>query len=327
MSFKEIKGHNVPISILQSALKQERMSSTYLFLGPDGIGKGLVAKMLAKSANCLNNDAQDSCDACASCLKIDSGNHPDVHWIPPRETALGVSQASDAIKIEYIRQLQESIALRPYEGRFKVFIIDNAHLLTIEASNAFLKTLEEPPAHSLIILISSKPQLLLPTIISRCQKVRFFPLRKDALAQMLRLDYTLDDILGHYLAYSCEGRIGRALSLKGTSALDEKNRIIDYFFSDESASVFREFASKDNIRNALSVLASWLRDVYYLKTGMPHMELMHLDRLDELLGAMPRYSFADLDSLLKLLTDTSLYLEQNINPRLLLSNLRLRLRG
>jgi DNA polymerase-3 subunit delta' len=327
MSFSQIRGLDASIEVLKSALECRRIPASYLFLGPEGIGKSLVARTFAKAVNCLDGAGIDSCDKCVSCRKIDGNNHPDVHLIPPAGQPGVEGDSGEAIKIEHIRELQDSIYLRPYEGKYKVFIIDNAHLLTPDASNAFLKTLEEPPANSLIILVTSKPKMLLTTIVSRCQKVRFPSLPKDALERMLRDEHGLDGPLSHYLAYSCEGRIGRALRLKGADVLSDKNAVIDYFLSGYKASGVVESFSKDRMRESLGILADWLRDVYYLKVGMPYAQLINLDRKNELLSAASRYSFTDLDSLFKMLCDTSHYLDQNINPRLLLNNMRLSFNG
>ncbi|MFH1198999.1 MAG: AAA family ATPase [Candidatus Omnitrophota bacterium] len=165
MSFSDIKGQDSSLEILQGHMKNARLARGYLFLGPEGVGKVLTAKTLAKALNCKENNL-DSCDKCPSCLKIESNQHPDVHIVDSEDAE---------IKIEDIRNLQSQISLRPYEGRFKVFIIKNAHSLNQASGNAFLKTLEESPGESVIILLSDKPNLLLKTIISRCQAIKFYP--------------------------------------------------------------------------------------------------------------------------------------------------------
>ena len=326
MSFNQIKGLNAPIEVLKSALERGRIPASYLFSGPEGIGKSLAARNFAKAVNCLNRVGSDACDACASCRKIDGNNHPDIHLIPPVDKVEGEEESGDAIKIEHVRALQDRIYLRPYEGKYKVFIIDNAHLLTLDASNAFLKTLEEPPANSLMILITSKPQMLLSTIVSRCQQVKFPALSVQLLEGILR-DQGVDGILSHYLAHFCEGRIGRALRLKGEDVLNRKNAVIDFFSSGDKAPGTGEPLSKEKMRESLGVLSTWLRDIYYLKAGMPYAQLINLDRKMELLSAAGRYSLTDVDSLFKLVCDTSLHLEQNVNPRLLLNNMRLNFKG
>jgi DNA polymerase-3 subunit delta' len=314
MSFQDIKGQDKSIGILQSYLRDKNAVCSYLFIGPQGLGKFLTAKTLAKTLNCLEK-SEDSCDRCASCLKIEKNQHPDVH--------IYESDAdSDAIKIEFIRQLQKEINLKAYEARKKVFIINDAHNLTAEASNCLLKTLEEPPQDSLIILVTSKPNLLFKTIISRCKIIKFFPLKRSLLKDVISREYSCDDTLAHYLAYFCEGRIGQALSLKDTDSLREKNRIIDEIVLRKPGLEYRSGPDREQMRKYLNVLATWFRDIYLLKTGVSHSELINFDRRTELLQSMGLYSFAALDEIIRFISDALLYLEQNVNPKLLLSNLK-----
>lgn len=328
MSFKDIKGQDKPIQILKEQIRRSCLSKSYLFAGPDGVGKRLVAKTLAKALNC-ENQSLDSCDSCPSCLKIEKNLHPDVYLIDS-STLLNSSQTeadntdSQAIKIGHIRQLQKDISLKPYEGKLKVFIIDNAHNLTPAASNALLKILEEPPVNSLLILISAKPPLLFKTIISRCWILRFLPLVRQELEDILSEDYSLDKSLAHFLAYFCEGRLGQALALKDTDIMQDKNRLIEQFVISKKEISLDSFLGldKERLRRYLNILASWFRDVYLIKIGMPHSELINFDQKMQILKCMQRFSFMDLDEILKYIADSLFYLEQNINIKLLLSNLR-----
>lgn len=346
MSFQDIKGQDKPIQILREYIKENRLTGSYLFLGEEGIGKKLVAKTLAKALNCAGQTL-DSCDKCDSCLKIEKGQHPDVHIIdgpasltinpehsrridgsstsginPGHSQGIG-QEETDSIKIEYIRQLQKDINLKPYEGKKKVFILDNAHNLTAEASNALLKILEEPPDASLIILVSAKPALLFRTIISRCKTMKFYPLQRTKLEEFLRKDFNLNANQAHYLAYFCEGRIGRALKLKDTDILSKKNSVIDTLALARSSGPDKfSTESKNDLRAHLNILASWFRDMYLIKTGAPYSELINLDRKEELLRLMHRYSFIDLDAIFSSISSALLYLERNVNAKLLLSNLR-----
>lgn len=326
MSFKDIKGQDKAIQILKEHLKQSHLSSGYLFVGPAGVGKRLAAKILAKTVNC-EDGLFDCCDRCLPCVKIEKNQYPDVHIIDaltPLTFSDDNNEAGDsqAIRINHIRQLQKDISLKAYEGKKKVFIIDNAHNLTPAASNALLKILEEPPRDSLIILVSAKPALLFRTVISRCQIVKFYPLARPKLEEVLRKDYSLDEHLAHFLAYFCEGRLGKALELKGTQILKAKNRVINELALGRQAEEALNIKNREEARVYLNVLATWFRDLYLIKTGISCGELINLDRKDELLRSMPRFSLSDLDEILGFLSSSLLYLEQNVNIKLLLSNLR-----
>ena len=312
MSFKDIRGQDRAINILSGHIEHSRLAGTYLFIGPEGVGKKLAARTLAKAVNCLQGEPY-SCDSCVSCAKIENNQHPDVHII---------ASGDAEIKIEQVRQLQKAISLRPYEGKKKVFIIDNAHRLTPEASNALLKILEEPPGESLIILISDKRALLLKTIISRCRILRFSALGREQLQEILKKEYKLDNNTAHYLAYSSEGSLGAALGLKDTPIIVEKNRVIDKFLLSRQPGFDNlPMQNREQVRGYLNILAAWFRDMYLVKIGMPHSEIINFDRRDDLLKVMSHFSFLDLNEILDSIADSLLRLEQNINIRLLLSNL------
>ncbi|MEW6095433.1 MAG: DNA polymerase III subunit delta' [bacterium] len=164
MSWKDILGQEVAINILKKTIKQNRVPQAYLFFGPDGIGKTKTAKELAKVCNCQNIKEEDNCEVCSSCYKVNHDIHPDVKVIKPASIHFLISQIQD---------LQKEVYLSPFEGKKKVYILDEVDKMTTQSANAFLKTLEEPSPDTLFILITSNLETLLPTIISRCQLVRF----------------------------------------------------------------------------------------------------------------------------------------------------------
>ncbi len=314
MSFKDIKGHSKQINMLEELIRQKKANGGFLFTGPEGIGKGMVAKILAKAVNC-SVGGLDSCDNCPSCLKIDKGNHPDVHIIE--------CENSETIKIEQIRQLQKAIYLMPFEAKTKVFIIDNAHKLTAEAANSLLKILEEPPGNSLIILITSAPGKLFKTILSRCKSLRFAAFDRSALQKILEADYNLRPMDAHFLAYFSEGRIGDSIRLKDTDIIADKQKLIDAFvYSRQFSPEVMDLQKREQVRFALGILSCWFRDIYLIKTGVSYQELINNDRKDDLLKIMNRYTFVDLDEVFQAISDSLLYLEQNVNVKLLVSNLR-----
>jgi DNA polymerase-3 subunit delta' len=296
-------------------LSRDKLAGAYLFTGPEGIGKYLAARTFAQALNC-RNAKDDACGACASCLKIEKNSHPDVHFIDALD--------AEAIGIEEVRQLKQDISLKSYEAGFKVFLINDAHKLTAEASNALLKILEEPPQDSVIILVTAKPQLLFKTIISRCQRIKFSSLPTVSLEAILKEDYCLDSALAHFLAYFCEGRLGHALRLKDADILKEKNRIINIFNLSSLAGLdsLAKESSRQDIRRYLNLLAGWFRDIYLAKSGIAHAQLINLDRRDELLRLIHRYSWPELENIFKCISDSMGYIEQNINTKLLLSNLK-----
>ena len=313
MLFSDIKGQDKALEMLKAYLDGGRLEGGYLFAGPASVGKKMTAKILAQALNCVENNNQ-ACGLCPSCLKIKGDSHPDVHIISSDEGQL---------KIEDVRQLQKDINLKAYEGKFKVFIIDNAHTLTPEAANCLLKVLEEPPKFSLIILITDKPNLLFKTILSRCKVVKFQASKREELNKTLNKDYGLDISLAHYLSYFSEGRLGEALRLKDSGILDKKNRIIDKFVMPLSSGANDiEIEDRQDFSSILNILSTWFRDIYFIKSGMPDVELINFDRRTDLLEIENRFSYSDLDRIIGVISNTILCLERNINTKLLMHNLR-----
>jgi DNA polymerase-3 subunit delta' len=167
VSFNEHNEQPAIAGQLQRSLKRGRLAHAYLFHGPRGSDKEAMARTLAKALNCLKK-THDCCDACDSCRRIDAGVHPDVYWVRPESK-------SRRITVEQIREFENAVNLKPSLGRVKVGVLVDADCLGEEASNAFLKTLEEPPAQTIIILLTAEPQRLLPTILSRCLRISFGP--------------------------------------------------------------------------------------------------------------------------------------------------------
>jgi DNA polymerase-3 subunit delta' len=198
MSLKDIIGQEKAVGMLSGVIRRQRIASSYLFCGEPGIGKKTVAINFAKALNCKKTEADgyqlaadssgDACDECESCIKIDAGTHPDFLVVSPEERQ---------IRIEEIRTIDDALSFKPFEGRKKVVIVDEAEAMNLPAANAFLKTLEEPPEDSIIILVTSRPDLLPATIRSRCFRVNFSSLSSEACRRVLagKIEATDIDLL------------------------------------------------------------------------------------------------------------------------------------
>ena len=222
-TFSAVRGHARVVEFLQAAARSGRLAHALLFAGPDGIGKRAVAMAFAAWLHCETRRSQavagqgehavpptpaqdDACGACAACHQIAAGSHPDVQVV-------GVPAGKKEIGVDRIRQLKRFMHLRPVQGASKLAIVDDAPLLTVAAQNALLKTLEEPPQHSVLILVAGNPDALLPTVRSRCQRVRFAPLPLEEVAAIVARSAGVEAGVAREMAVLAEGSPGRALSV------------------------------------------------------------------------------------------------------------------
>jgi DNA polymerase-3 subunit delta' len=224
--FRTIAGHSRLLSLLARVIACDSMPPAVLMAGPAGVGKRLTAIAIAQAVNCLQPRSssefeRDACGECASCRRIARGVHPDVIVVEPGETG--------AIKIEQLRDVIDRAQYRPFEGRRRVVIINEADAAGADAQSALLKTLEEPPSASLFILISSIPDALLPTVLSRCPRLRFGPLTAAEVARVLKQDHGYSESDARAAAADADGSIGRALESQSedlTEARDAAQRLL-----------------------------------------------------------------------------------------------------
>lgn len=320
MSFKQIIGQDRPIRILQNAIATNRIAHAYLFEGPPSVGKVFTALNFAKAVNCLTRpeNGVDCCDECASCRKIDAANHIDVSW-------LNLAKGKSQISIEQIRQMQAQINLKPYEARYKVFCIPDAELMNEEAQNCLLKTLEEPPLKSIIVLTSSKPAILFATIVSRCQAVKFSALKAECIRDILIKRHNIKSDAAYFLAHITQSGLIDASLYAAEDVLERKNGIIDEFSGflnrpDTELVFLKEKESDEDILWILLVLMWWYRDMLILKeTQAPDM-LANIDRLKDLKAAAAKYTTLQLAETVNSISKTAQLLYQtNVNPKLALT--------
>jgi DNA polymerase III subunit delta' len=330
MPFHTIIAHRSTIESLQKAAARKRLAHAYLFHGEQSIGKRTTALCFAQALLCERSSSEadlDSCGGCRSCHQIEGRTHPDYFVIEPDPEL-----ATPQIKIEQIREIEQHTIYRPLIGDRKICIIDDADRLTIGAANALLKTLEEPPDHSLFLLVSSRPASLPSTIRSRCQALRFAtPARTDVEAALiLKREMPPDD--ARFLATITEGRLGEALSTDLETARSQQREVINLVspsFLRSVTSVLtaaESLAKADRAAEVLSWVARWIRDLIIVQVGGEREQLLHVDHLP----ALERdATHAQTDALLELLGDieeTQRQATRHLNLHMALENILLRLR-
>ncbi|NWF92179.1 MAG: DNA polymerase III subunit delta' [Syntrophaceae bacterium] len=323
MSFKDVLGHAKPIEFLKRAIKEEKVSHSYLFLGNEGIGKKWTALQFAKALNCLEASAEqwDACDRCISCRKIDHHLHPDVLLIEPEGQTLKVAQ---------VRQMQRDLAYRPYEGRRRFCILAAADRMAPNMSNTLLKTLEEPPLHTVIVLLANNPRLLLPTILSRCQPIRFYPLPIPLVSNWLVEREGLNGEEAHLLAALSEGSPGKALEIREQMRqIPREELLIDLIglktipFEKKESWAECLSSNRDTVVLILEVTKTLLRDLVMMKTLKDGAKLIHSDLRHQMEAIAPKWNLPSLLNRMEALHQTLLAIRGNANIMLSLEAMML----
>ena len=303
MPFENIHGQDKAVALLSRNLKEKSFYSAYLFLGPDGVGKRLAAEMFAKAIKCASA-GEKPCNACPSCKKIDSGAHPDVVLSEPRNR-------SNTIGINEIRLILEKASLRAYEGGKKIFIVDGAHLMTLEAANAFLKTLEEPSHEVIFILIATSKELVLSTIVSRAVSIRFKSAPLSVCEKALSEKFNIDQKEAKLLSVFSGGRIGKAFRMQDKGLIRKKNASLDAFFG-------KKKPYSGSPKEDIEFLLLYLRDIFvYKATGRKDL-IFNTDRTDEIDELRDKYSFDRIDRLIEKVVTLESYIDYNVNPKVVL---------
>lgn len=283
----KIVGHEFQKNLLARSAMEGTVSHAYLFSGPDGVGKKLVAIEFAKLLNCQSEQpsvAAQEC-GCNSCTKVDRGIHPDVVIVEYE----GIGD----IKVDQVREgVEEKLYLKPFEGAFKIVIVDESERMNRSAQNAFLKTLEEPPPNSVIILITSRPQVLLPTIRSRCQIVSFSSLTKDNMQSVLKEKYEFSGEELELLSRLSSGSPGLALRFD-KDIIDWRREVLTKlaYLDSRSASEISELVESmptettaedtEKLRLAMEFISLWIRDLIMIKIGADEEYITHADIIED----------------------------------------------
>ncbi|MDG5789962.1 DNA polymerase III subunit delta' [Evansella sp. AB-P1] len=312
------------VKMLSNSLKKDRLAHAYLFEGPRGSGKKDVAKVLAKSLFCMNKNGINPCLLCVHCKRIDSGNHPDVHFI---------STEGQAIKVDQIRHLKKEFSFRGVESEKKVYIVEDAEKMTVNAANSILKFLEEPDGMAVAILMTTQYHRILKTIVSRSQVLSFAPLIPERLVKKLveeginegdarivsQITYDLEE--GIQL---CQDNWIADARSKVIQLIDEIYLRPKYAFITLQEGWMTFFKEKKDMQLGLDLLMIWYRDVLRFQVGH-HEQLVYIDQQNKLQDQSLKISQRKLGSNLQAVMNAKRRLDANTAPQLLMEQLLLRL--
>ena len=313
----QVIGQGKILSLLDYSLKTDAMAHAYLLVGPRHVGKGTLAINLAQALNCDGSELP--CGQCRSCQRILEGKHADV-------TPIGLDSKTE-IGIDDIRGLQRLANLPPYEGKYKVFIIDDAEYLSTEAANSLLKILEEPPQKVVWLLLASEEERLLPTIISRCQRLELKPVPSKRIQEVLINSYNVDADKAKLLTQLCHGRLGWAVSvLANDDILEQRSQRIAKLVSLLTASLEQRFAYAQELAShfsqnrkagaeILEIWLDWWRDLMLIKGGCQEA-IINVDYEVALKEQASELSLSEIKGFLANLCLLQEEVSKNVNPRL-----------
>lgn len=285
MPFRDVIGHRRLVGLLSQAVARGWLPPSLILAGPAGVGKRLVAMATAQALNCQEHGlGPDACGTCRSCSRIARGLHPDVLIVEPGDTG--------SIRIDQVRDLTDRVGYRPFEGVRRVVIIDEADAMVPAAQNALLKTLEEPPPASVFMLVTSRPDILLMTVVSRCPRLRFRPLTADEVAAVL-MRLGRSEAEAYAAAATSRGSVSRALEASAGELVEAREtavRVLEHAAASDDprrrlegskdllAKTGRDGSrDRDQVATHLRVMASLVRDVVLLSTSAEQAALANPD--------------------------------------------------
>ena len=324
--FDEIVGHKDIIRHLQNAIQLGKVSHAYIFHGETGSGKKLLADTFAMTLQCEKKDI-NPCAVCSSCKKALTDNHPDIIHI--------THEKPNSIGIEDIRtQLIEDVMIKPYCSSYKIYIVDEAEKLTLQAQNALLKTIEEPPAYAIILLLTNNLDAMLPTITSRCVKLSLRPIKQSLVKEYLMEQLNLPDYEAEMNAVVSQGNIGKAREMVESDEIrqitDQALRILrktnemELF---ELVEMTKELANeKESIYEYLDILILWFRDVLVFKATKDVDGLVFKDQLNYIKDRAKRSSYEGIENIINAVETAKERLKSNVNFELVMELLFLTIR-
>ena len=314
-SFKDVVGHKNIIQYIENAVKTDKVSHAYILNGEKGSGKRLLANLFAMSLQCQNRDEDgDACGKCQSCKQAASNNQPDIIRV--------THEKPNTISIDDIReQINNDIVIKPYSSKYKIYIVPDADMMSVQAQNALLKTIEEPPEYGIVILMTSNISALLPTIQSRCLTMEFRPLSTAVVESYVKEHCQVPDYQARASAAFAQGNLGKAMRYaKSEDFIERKDHIIsllrhvEQMDLSEMLAVIKDLGTrKDEVRDYIDLMVLWYRDVLLFKATKDINQLLFQDEASYISREASHRSYEKIEEILQAFEKAKVRLRANVN--------------
>lgn len=322
-SFKDVVGHKDIIKYIHNAVEENKVSHAYILNGERGSGKKMLATLFATTLLCEKGGA-DPCNVCHSCRQAESGNHPDIIRVN--------HEKPNSISVEDIRQqVNNDIQIKPYQGPYKIYIISEADLMTVQAQNALLKTIEEPPEYAVIFLLTENADVLLPTITSRCVMLKLRNIRDTLIRKYLMEIMEVPDYKADMCTAFAQGNMGRAIMLANSEYFNEIReeavQLLKYINEMDISEIVKAIKKistyKLEVGDYLDIIMIWYRDVLLYKATKETDRVVFKDQLSFIKERAKKSSYEGIELILESLEKAKQRLKANVNFELVMELLLL----
>ena len=312
-SFKDVVGHKDILKYISSAVENNRVSHAYILNGERGSGKKMLANLFAMTLLCETGD-NEPCGKCHSCKQAESGNHPDIIRV--------THEKPNSISVDDIRtQVNNTVDIKPYQGPYKVYIIPQADMMTPQAQNAILKTIEEPPSYAVFLLLTENAETLLPTINSRCVMLKLRNIKDTLIKKYLMENLEIPDYKADMCTAFAQGNMGRAIMLANSDHFNEireeavqlLKHISEMELNEIVAAVKNISVYKLEITDYLDILMIWYRDVLLYKATKEIDKVVFKDQLQSIKEQARKSSYEGIELILESLEKAKARLKANVN--------------
>ena len=311
--FHDILGHEQIIAHLQNAIEEDKVSHAYIFNGPEASGKMMLAEAFAMALQC-EGEGKRPCLECRSCRQAADHNQPDIIYVS--------HEKPNTIGVDDIRtQINNDIDIKPYSSRYKVYIVDEAQKMNQQAQNALLKTIEEPPAYAIILLLTTNADSFLQTILSRCITLNLKAVKEDKIKEYLMKHYQIPDYQADICAAFSQGNVGKAIQLASSeefgelkaSVLQLMKRLEDIDLYAMTGAVKQIAEYKLSVNDYFDLMMIWFRDVLYLKATNDVDGLIFKDEVYDIKKQAAKRSYQGIETILEALEKAKIRLNANVN--------------